>query len=225
MLHKLRKFILLTAMIAPAAAWAQVPVKAATDQTSLLASSNPQIAANKRLVYDFWREVLEAGHLDLANKYLTESYIQHNPSVPTGRAGFVDFFSKFAKAKPIEAKIQSPLVSITAEGNFVILSWVSEALDPNDSSKAYTTTWFDMFRIENHKIAEHWDPTIKEGAHPAAADTRATIQLDAVTLSQYVGKYSVTDILPGIGKIPRDMTIEISMKNDQLVVDISGENV
>jgi predicted SnoaL-like aldol condensation-catalyzing enzyme len=225
MLHKLRQFILLTAMIAPVAAWAQVPVKATTDQTSLLASSNPQIAANKRLVYDFWREVLEAGHMDLADKYLTESYIQHNPTVPTGRAGFVDLFSKFSKPKPIEAKIQSPLVSITAEGNFVILSFVSEALDPNDKTKTYTTTWFDMFRIENHKIAEHWDPTVKEAAKPAVTDARPTIQLDPATLNQYVGKYAVTEISPPVGDIPKDMAIEVSIKGDQLMLEITGKDV
>ena len=27
---------------------------------------------------------------------------------------------------------------------------------------AYTTTWFDMFRIEDGKIAEHWDCDTKE---------------------------------------------------------------
>ena len=30
-----------------------------------------------------------------------------------------------------------------------------------DSTKKYTTTWFDMFRIENGKIAEHWDTAEK----------------------------------------------------------------
>lgn len=34
------------------------------------------------------REVFEGGHLELAEKYLAESYIQHYPRVPTGRAGF-----------------------------------------------------------------------------------------------------------------------------------------
>ena len=39
----------------------------------------------------------------------------------------------------------------------VVVSLVSELHDPADSSKKYTTTWFDMFRIENGKIVEHWD--------------------------------------------------------------------
>jgi predicted SnoaL-like aldol condensation-catalyzing enzyme len=33
--------------------------------------------------------------------------------------------------------------------------------DPKDPSKTYTTTWFDMYRIKNGKIDEHWDPATK----------------------------------------------------------------
>ena len=142
--------------------FAQVPVTAAPDHSALLQSADPKLAQNKRLVYDFWREVFEAGHLELAEKYLAESYIQHNPSVPTGRAAFVEFFGKFKKPKPIEDKVAAPLVAVTAEGNLVILSFVREQADPKDPSKKYTTTWFDMFRIEGGKIAEHWDPAVRQ---------------------------------------------------------------
>jgi hypothetical protein len=51
------------------------------DQKMMLLSQDPKPAANKKIVYDFWREVLEAGHMDLAPKYMTETYIQHNPNV------------------------------------------------------------------------------------------------------------------------------------------------
>jgi predicted SnoaL-like aldol condensation-catalyzing enzyme len=144
------------------AAQAQVAVVAATTQEQWLASADPKLAANKRLVYDFWREVFEGGHMELADKYMAESYIQHNPNVATGRAAFVEFFSKFAKPKPIEPRIRAPLVAITAEGDLVILSFVRENADPKDASRKYTTTWFDMFRIEGGKIAEHWDPAVRQ---------------------------------------------------------------
>lgn len=141
---------------------AQEAVTAHTNHATLLASKDPQLAANKKLVYDFWREVFEGGHLDLAPKYLAESYIQHNPNVATGRKAFVDFFSTFKKPKPIAAQIESPLVSIVAEGDMVILTFVKEHTDPKDPTKKYTTSWFDQFRIENGKIAEHWDPAIRQ---------------------------------------------------------------
>jgi len=144
------------------AAFAQVPVQASVDQQRLLESMDPNTAANKRLVYDFWREVFEGGHLDLAPKYMAESYLQHNPNVPTGRAAFVEFFGRIRKPRPIEPRIVAPLVAIVAEGDMVVLSFAREAPDPKDPAKKYTTTWFDMFRIEDGKIAEHWDPAQKQ---------------------------------------------------------------
>lgn len=140
---------------------AQEPVKANLDHASMLASKDPALAANKLLVYNFWREVFEAGHMELAPKYMTETYIQHNPNVATGRQAFVDFFSKIKKPQPIAEKVKAPLVAIVAEDDLVILTFVSEKPDPKNPDKTYTTTWFDMFRIENGKIAEHWDPMTK----------------------------------------------------------------
>src|SRR6187455_2356481 len=145
-----------------APALAQVVVQPAADQEALLASADTRIAAHKRLVYDFWREVFEGAHMELADKYMAESYIQHNPNVPTGRAAFVDFFNRMRKPAPIEPRIKAPLVAIVAEGDLVVLSFAREGADPKDATKKYSTTWFDMFRIENGKIAEHWDPAQKQ---------------------------------------------------------------
>ncbi|CUB05959.1 nuclear transport factor 2 family protein [Marinomonas fungiae] len=142
-------------------AYAQIPVTPAPNQQVLLESDNPQLKDNKKLVYDFWREVFEGGHLDKADQYLSEDYIQHNPNVPTGRDGFVNFFAQYSQPKPIRDEISGPLVSIVAERDMVILSFVREHQDPNEAGKTYTTTWFDMFRIENGKIAEHWDPAVR----------------------------------------------------------------
>jgi len=162
MISLFRVAILLIAFASSATACAQVAVAANPNQEQMLASSDPKVAANKRLVYDFWREVFEGGHMELAEKYMAESYTQHNPNVPTGRAAFIEFFSKFSKPKPIEARIKAPVVAIVGEGDLVVLSFVRENTDPKDSTKKYTTTWFDMFRIESSKIAEHWDPATKQ---------------------------------------------------------------
>jgi len=162
MLKKYLPIIGITFVFSCAFTNAQEPVKPNPDHTALLASKDPQLAANKKLVYDFWREVFEGGHLELATKYLTENYIQHNPNVASGRKAFVDFFSKFKQPKKIAEKIEGPLVSIVAEGDWVILTFVREYAEPKDPTKKYTTTWFDKFRIENGKIAEHWDPATKQ---------------------------------------------------------------
>jgi predicted SnoaL-like aldol condensation-catalyzing enzyme len=134
---------------------AQVPFAATADQKTMLLSQNQKLASNKRLAYDFWREVLEAGHMDLAPKYMTETYIQHNPNVPTGRQGFIDFFSKFRKPQPITDSVKAPLIAIVAEADLVVLVFKIELPDPKYVSKKYATTGFDMFRIEGDKVAEH----------------------------------------------------------------------
>ena len=153
---------LVAALVVVPVAWGQVAVQPAADQQALLASADARLAANKRLVYDFWREVFEGAHMELASKYMADSYIQHNPNVPSGRAAFVEFFQKFRKPAPIEARIKAPVVAIVAEGDIVILSFARENADPKDTSRKYTTTWFDMFRLESGKIAEHWDPALKQ---------------------------------------------------------------
>ena len=145
-----------------AAAGAQVPVTADPDHAAMLASSDPRLAANKRLVYDFYREVFEAGRMELADKYLAEDYVQHNPNVPTGRKGFVDVFSRVAKrADVIEPRMKRPLVSIVAERDLVWMAFPREYPDPKDSAQKYTTTWFDVFRIRDGRIVEHWDSALR----------------------------------------------------------------
>lgn len=142
-------------------AWAQEPVTPNPDHATMLASDDPQLAANKRLVYDMWREVLEAGHFELAEKYIAEDYIQHNPNAVSGRAAMVEFLSKMRQKQPIKERIEFPLVSIVAERDLVVLTFAREYEDPADASRTYTTTWLDMFRIENGKIVEHWDSARK----------------------------------------------------------------
>ena len=71
-----------------ALAFAALPVMVSKDQEKLLRSSDPKLAANKKLVYDFYRIVLRARRLELAEQYMKEDYMQHNPTAETGIKGF-----------------------------------------------------------------------------------------------------------------------------------------
>jgi predicted SnoaL-like aldol condensation-catalyzing enzyme len=53
--------------------------------------------------------------------------------------------------------IKAPVVAVVAEGDLVVISFAAKLPERTDSTETYTTTWFDMFRIENGKLAEHWD--------------------------------------------------------------------
>ena len=143
---------------------AQVPPVAAPDQAALLKSSDPKLAANKKLVFDMWRTIIQAGQVDQAPKYFTESYIQHNPNVATGRDAMVAYMKKTRPVRPIDPTITFPVISIMAEGDLVMIATVSYTPDPEKPDQKYAGTHFDLFRIENGKIAEHWDSVAKSKA-------------------------------------------------------------
>ena len=152
------RFTLIALLALPA--FGALPVVPASDQAALLASKDKKLAANKKAAYDFFRVVLRGLHLDQAEKYMKEDYIQHNPNADTGLKGFKEYFTKLGGPKDIPATLDG-LVAIQAEGEYVTLSFVREYDDPVQKGKKYTTTWFDMFRFDNGKIAEHWDSALK----------------------------------------------------------------
>ncbi len=142
-------------------ALAQVPPTPAPDQAALLKSDNPKEAANKKLVFDMWRAIIQGGRTDMAEQFFTKDYIQHNPNVATGRDAMVEYMKKTRPVKPIEPKITFPVIAIMAEGDLVMIATVSKEDDPEKPGATYLGTHFDLFRIENGKIAEHWDSVPK----------------------------------------------------------------
>jgi len=128
-------------------------------QRALLASSDPQLAANKKLVWDMWRTFLQGGDIDAADRYLAPEYHQHNPNAETGLDGVKAYFRAQNRAATPPKDYIDRLVSIVAERDLVVLALVREGTDKD--GKAYTTTWFDMFRVANGKIVEHWDTATK----------------------------------------------------------------
>ena len=143
---------------------AQVPPVGVSDQLALLKSADPKLAANKKLVFDMWRTIIQAAHVEEAEKMFTEGYIQHNPNVVSGRKAMIEFMKNSRPRKDIEPEIHFPVISLMAEGDLVMLATVSYLPDPEAPGKTYASTHFDLFRIENGKIAEHWDSVAKDKA-------------------------------------------------------------
>jgi predicted SnoaL-like aldol condensation-catalyzing enzyme len=129
-------------------------------QLALLDAAHPQLASNKRLVFDVWRQIVDAGHEEVADLYLHKDYIQHNPNIATGREAFKAYFSK-RDDRPIETSIRRPLVAMIAEGDLVVQAIMLEHPHPSRKNETYTTTWFDLFRVADGQLAEHWDASIK----------------------------------------------------------------
>jgi predicted SnoaL-like aldol condensation-catalyzing enzyme len=139
-----------------AGAFAQERVVGAKDPDALFHSSDPHLNANKQIVYHIFKDILEGGNIEAIDKYLSERYIQHNPNIPSGHDGLKKMLS-MVKPKPVSKKLAAQVVSVVAEGDFVVVSAVQQLPDPRSPGKTYTTTHFDMWRIKDGKADEHWD--------------------------------------------------------------------
>jgi len=135
------------------------PPQVATDQQALLASPDPKLAANKKLVYDMYRIVLQAGIWERAGEFIRDDYVQHNPNAGQGLSGVQDYIRKTRPERPIQDKLELPLINLIAERDYVMTAFVRPEKDV--AGQTYYSTWFDLYRIQDGKIAEHWDPMLK----------------------------------------------------------------
>ena len=152
-----------------------VPLRAESINPPTVVQTSPamtdQEGRNLKFVLDWWREVIQGGHLDLSAKYQADDYIQHNPNVPTGRAAFVSFFENVVGVKPknpIPTTLSPGPVVSGAKGDFVFLIFEQESPDPRDSTKTYHSNSFEVLRLANGKVQEHWDSAKRMPAPPGA---------------------------------------------------------
>jgi predicted SnoaL-like aldol condensation-catalyzing enzyme len=123
-------------------------------QAAFAQADSAQEAKNKQLVLDWWREVVTFNHVDLANRYMADDYVEHNPNYAGGRKEFVAYFGK-TPAKPIQPKLPKQPDRAFTKGDYVVLVW---DLDGEDKAgKAFKYNTFDVVRVQNGKIQEHWD--------------------------------------------------------------------
>ena len=108
-----------------------------------------QTASNKALVKDFVSTMLVNGQMDkVANYFDGDNYIQHNPAIGDGLSGLGAALQAMA-AQGVTMEYHK-IHKILGEGNFVLA--MSEG-----KFAGQPTSFYDLFRIENGKIAEHWD--------------------------------------------------------------------
>jgi predicted SnoaL-like aldol condensation-catalyzing enzyme len=106
-------------------------------------------SANKALVGNFVKEVLVNGHLDKLSSYFDgDNYVQHNPNIGSGLSGLGRALEAMAKAG-IALKFDT-VHKVVGKGNLVLT--VSEG-----SFAGKPSAFYDLFRVEDGKIAEHWD--------------------------------------------------------------------
>lgn len=108
-----------------------------------------QAEMHKAVVKDLLNKAFNEKNAQAAAEYLTDRYIQHNPQVPTGKAGLLQALPGFYAAFP---DMSWELKQIWADGDYVIVHSLYRF-----TKESRGTAIVDIFRFENGKIDEHWD--------------------------------------------------------------------
>jgi predicted SnoaL-like aldol condensation-catalyzing enzyme len=137
-----------------AALWAAALLVAASAANA--APSDPE--ANKKLVLDMWHGVIEE-HSDAAVvRYIAPDYIQHNMLLENGRESLRAAIARLRNPAPGDAPHPyKSLIRAVAQGDLVALIWVREEPDPAHPGQTIKSDKFDLFRVENGMVVEHWD--------------------------------------------------------------------
>lgn len=155
-----RLFAAMVAGVLTAASAAQAATAVNLPTARRMVPMNAAERANLRLTLDWWREVIEAGHLELVPKYQPESYIQHNPNISTGRAGFLAAFGRDnSPVNPIPARLKNPPALAAARGDYVWMMF-EKRLAPGPSPAFYQDR-FELLRLQDGQVQEHWDAETK----------------------------------------------------------------
>lgn len=105
--------------------------------------------ANKQVVIDLLEKVFMKGEMDEIATYINPvRYIQHNPMVADGLDGLGNAVKMMAE-NGASMEYQT-IHKVLGEGNFVLT--MSEGKLGNQP-----TAYYDLFRLENGQIVEHWD--------------------------------------------------------------------
>ena len=106
-------------------------------------------AANKALVTGFVETILMNGEVERITDFIsTETYLQHNTGIADGLDGLGAALG--AMAEQGISMVYSDLHIVVAEGNFVFTASEGTLGDA-------PTAFFDLFRVKEGKIVEHWD--------------------------------------------------------------------
>ncbi|MFD7256776.1 nuclear transport factor 2 family protein [Streptomyces sp. NPDC059874] len=111
-------------------------------------SDRDRTEANRELVVEFAEKVLKGADYSVLTDYISgETYLQHNPEAADGLDGFGAAAAVWAgQGKNL---VYKTIHRVVAEGDFVLLQSEGEFGVP--------VAYWDLFRVADGKIVEHWD--------------------------------------------------------------------
>ena len=137
-------FIAVAALTTSASAVTSKPTPKVIMQQSELTQNN------KALVMKTYQELFGDHDLTALDRYWATPYIQHNPTMTDGIDSVKQMLEKLGISHWPKQKVD--FKRVIAEGDLVMLQVVQPKSDNTPE-----TVIVDMFRVENGKIAEHWD--------------------------------------------------------------------
>jgi len=117
--------------------------------THAVFGADKQEEQNKRTVVEFYEKAINQKDFEAASKYMGPKYTQHNPNAADGATGLQAFLKFLRERYP---NSHSEIKRVFADGDYVILH-VHAIREHGTRGNAIV----DIFRLENHKIVEHWD--------------------------------------------------------------------
>jgi predicted SnoaL-like aldol condensation-catalyzing enzyme len=116
--------------------------------------SAPALAAgyadNKAIAIEALTETLVKGNVDAVDTYFDPGYIQHNPDVPNGLEALKGLIENLNASGNFKAEF----VRVIADGDLVAFHGRYDGFGETPMIA------FDVFRLEDGKIVEHWDNLI-----------------------------------------------------------------
>lgn len=132
-----------------------------TDGATMVTDSR-KTERNRNVAVGFVEAVLMGGDFSVVTDFISEDmYIQHNPLIADGLDGLSEGLAAFAEQGV--TLVYNSVEIVLAEGNFVLTA--SDGL-----LGGVSTAYYDLFRLEDGLIVEHWDviqtiPPPEEFAH------------------------------------------------------------
>ena len=113
---------------------------------------------NKEVVLDFYEHVFNGWDLSYVDAHMKDDYKQHSAGVKDGKAGFMEFIGEFVKKEP-----HAEIHQVIAEDDLVCVFFACHFKDGTIAKV------FDMYRVTDGKLSEHWDSVMRVDNIEAAA--------------------------------------------------------